>query len=82
MTTRVLKLSISLPKRLIAIADEVASEEKISRSKVVSRCLEELAHSRREKLMIEYYKTMAKEHRDFTHKSARVIQDIVSSWHD
>ena len=82
MTIRVEKLSISLPKRLISIADEVASEKKISRSKVISRCLEELAHSRREKLMIEYYQTMAKEHRDFINKSVRVIQDIVSSWRD
>ncbi len=82
MTPQVAKLSISLPKSLIAVADEIAKENKISRSKVVSRCLEELARSRKEKLMIEYYKTMAREQQDFARKSVKVIQNIASSWGD
>ena len=82
MAPKVAKLSISLPKNLISLADEIAKEEKIKRSKVISRCLEELARSRKEKLMIEYYKTMAKEHEDFAKKSVKVIQNIASSWGD
>ena len=82
MAPQVAKLSISLPKNLISFADEVANEENISRSKVVSRCLEELARTRKENLLIEYYKTMAKEHEDFAKKSVKVIQNIASSWGD
>jgi len=76
------RLTVSVPKNLISLADEIASEENIRRSKVVSRCLEELAHNRKEKLMIEYYQIMAKEHADFAKKSIKVIQNIASSWRD
>ena len=43
MATRAEKLTISLPSNLIQVADEIAHEKKISRSKVVSSCLQELA---------------------------------------
>ena len=65
MTTQVAKLTISLPKSLVSLADEVASEENISRSRVVSNCLIDLAQKRKMKLMEEGYKVMAKENSDF-----------------
>jgi len=65
MTTQVAKLTISLPKSLVSLADEVASEENISRSRVVSNCLSELAQKRKMRLMEEGYKAMAKENSDF-----------------
>ncbi len=65
MTTRVVKLTISLPKSLVSLADEVASEENISRSRVVSNCLSEFAQKRKMQLMEEGYKVMAKENSDF-----------------
>jgi len=65
MTTQVAKLTISLPKSLVSLADEVASEENISRSRVVSNCLRELAQKRKMQLMEEGYKVMAKENSDF-----------------
>ncbi len=65
MTTQVTKLTISLPKSLVSLADEVASEENISRSRVVSNCLRELAQKRKMQLMEEGYKVMAKENSDF-----------------
>lgn len=57
------KLTISLPKNLISFADEIAHERKISRSKVVSQCLEEFAQKRTIKLMEEGYREMAEENR-------------------
>jgi len=51
MTTQVAKLTISLPKNLVSFADEVASEENISRSRVVSNCLSEFAQKRKMQLM-------------------------------
>ena len=65
MVTGVAKLTISLPKSLISLADEVANEENISRSKVVSNCLRELGQKRTIELMKEGYKAMAKENTDF-----------------
>jgi len=82
MVTRATRLSITIKPELKAVADEIAKENKTSRSKVISQCLEELARNRKEKSMIKYYETMAKEHRDFAKKSVKVIQNIASSWKD
>ena len=82
MVAQTTKLTVTVSPELKEIASQVAREMKTSRSKVVAQCLEELARSRKEKLMIKYYKDMAKEHRDFAKKSAKVIQEIASSWGD
>ena len=82
MVTQTTRLTVTIRPELKAVADEIAKENKISRSKVVSQCLEELAHKHRENLMIQYYKTMAIEHKDFAEKSVKVIQKIASSWGD
>jgi len=76
------RLSVTIRQELKALAEEVARESHTSTSKVVSRCLEDLAHNRKEELMIGYYKAMAAEHRDFARKSTRVIQKIAASWGD
>jgi len=77
MTTQVAKLTISLPKNLISFADEVANEQNISRSRVVSNCLSEFAQKRRMQLMEEGYKVMAKENSDFA-KLAFALQSEVA----
>ena len=82
MVTQTTRLTITIKSELKAIADEVARENKTSRSRVISQCLEELARNRKEKLMVKYYQTMAKEHRDFAKKSVKVIQNIASSCGD
>ncbi len=80
MTTQVAKLTISLPQNLLSFADEVASEEKISRSKVVSNCLSEFAKKRKIELMEEGYKAMAKEHELFAEISAKAASEVVPPW--
>ena len=40
MSTQVVKVTVSVPAELIKLADLVAKEKKISRSKVVSSCLQ------------------------------------------
>ena len=80
MATQVAKMTISLPKSLISLADEVASEENISRSKVVSNCLRELAQKRTIGLMEEGYKAMAKEHEQFAEISAEAAAEVVPLW--
>jgi len=80
MVTQVAKLTISLPKSLISFADEVASEENISRSKVVSNCLRELAQKRKIQLMEEGYEAMAKENREFAKMAFELQRRVVPEW--
>lgn len=80
MATRVGKLTISLPKSLISFANEVASEENISRSRVVSNCLRELAQKRKIQLMEEGYKAIAEENRKFAKMAFDLQREIVPEW--
>ena len=59
MTTQVVKVTVSVPKDLVKMADKVAKERKTSRSKVVSSCLQELAKKRFEAELEEGYRVMA-----------------------
>jgi metal-responsive CopG/Arc/MetJ family transcriptional regulator len=77
-----IRLSVTVRPELKRVADEIAKENKITRSKLISQCLEELARKRKEELLIKYYKTMAKEHGNFAMQSAAVIQNIAASWRD
>jgi metal-responsive CopG/Arc/MetJ family transcriptional regulator len=61
MSTQVVKLTVSIPAELVKMADKVAKEKKISRSKVVSSCLQELAKQRFQADLEEGYKAMAKD---------------------
>jgi metal-responsive CopG/Arc/MetJ family transcriptional regulator len=60
MSIQVVKLTVSVPAELVKLADKVAKEKKISRSKVVSSCLQELAKQRFQADLEEGYKAMAK----------------------
>jgi len=80
MTEQVAKLTISLPKSLISFADEVASENNISRSKVLSNCLREFAQKRKIQLMEEGYKAMAKENMEFAKMTFELQRKTVPEW--
>jgi len=76
------KLTISLPEELIAFADQVAKEEKISRSKVFSMCLREAAKKRREAEMAEGYLAMAKEMKQFAADSINITHEVLPEWNE
>ncbi len=80
--TRKIRLSVTVSPELKAMIDEIKRETKSTRSAVISNCLEELARSRKDALMIKYYETMANEHKTFAKESVNVIQKIASSWSD
>ncbi len=80
MVMKVTKLTISLPKNLIALTDEIAKERKVSRSKVVSSCLQELAEKRLRAEMEGGYKAMAKEQRQLTKMSFELQRRVVPEW--
>ena len=79
---RKVRLSITVPPELKAFAQEIAKETNTTASSIVSQCLRELAHKHKERLMIEYYQTMAKEDDQFAKESVGVIQKVASSWSD
>ena len=80
MATQVAKLTISLPKSLISFADKIASEEKISRSKVIALCLQEVAEQRRITELEEGYKAMAKENREYAKTAFELQRRVIPEW--
>ena len=68
------KLTISVPKNLLAVADKMADEMKISRSKVISLCLQEMADRRKENAMKEGYLAMAEQHGKFAGMTSGILQ--------
>lgn len=74
------RLTISLPQSLLALTDEVASEKKISRSKLISDCLLEMAEKRKLAEMEEGYRAMAEEHRQFTEMASAIAREVVPNW--
>ena len=77
---RTAKLTVSLPKDLILLADRIAKEKKISRSKVISACLQELAEKQWAGEMAEGYKSMAKEQKIFGAMAARIAPEVWPEW--
>ena len=77
---RTAKLTVSLPRELILLADQIAKEKKISRSKVVSACLQELAEKQRVAEMVEGYKAMAKEQKQFAAMASEIEHEVLPEW--
>ena len=80
MSTQVVKLTVSVPAELVKMADKIAREKKISRSKVVSSCLQELAKQRFQADLEEGYKAMAKEEKQLARETFEVQSEIVPEW--
>ena len=80
MSIQVVKLTVSVPAELVKLADKVAKEKKISRSKVVSSCLQELAKQRFQADLEEGYKAMAKEEKQLARETFEVQSEIVPEW--
>ena len=74
---QVARLTISLPRDMISFADKVANERKISRSKAISSCLQEVAEQRRLAELEEGYKAMAEENREFAKMAFELQQRVV-----
>ena len=78
--SQVAKVTISLPRDMISFADKVANERKISRSKAISSCLQEVAEQRRLAELEEGYKAMAKENREFAKMAFELQRRVVPEW--
>jgi metal-responsive CopG/Arc/MetJ family transcriptional regulator len=80
MSTQVVKLTVSIPKELVKMADKVAKEKKISRSKVVTSCLQELAKQRLQAELEEGYRAMAKINKQLANETFEAQREIVPKW--
>ncbi|MGD0855552.1 MAG: hypothetical protein ABSA18_07080 [Dehalococcoidia bacterium] len=78
MTGQVVKLTISLPRELLSITDEIAAEKKISRSKVVYMCLRDLADQRLQLKMAEGYKMLAEDNLKFANQAINIAREILA----
>lgn len=77
---RTVKLTISLPEELILFTDEFAKKKKISRSKVISLWLKELAEKQRIAEMAEGYKFIAEEQKQFTTIASGTELEVIPDW--
>ena len=77
---RVEKLTVSLPPDLIRLTDAIARERKISRSKVVASCLQELAEQRFRESMAEGYRRMAKGSLTFARGAINAAGSTLPEW--
>ena len=78
MATGAVKVTISVPHNLVAVADEVAYEKNISRSKVISFCLQDLAAARLHQKMEEGYKALSKENLRFAEGAVDLANEVLS----
>jgi len=80
MTMQIERLTISLPRDLVALTDKIAHEKKISRSKVVAACLQELAQNRLRQEMAEGYRVMAQENIQFAREAMEIAHEVLPEW--
>jgi metal-responsive CopG/Arc/MetJ family transcriptional regulator len=80
MTVNASKLTVSVPKDLIVIADEIAKDKNISRSKLITQCLQELAKKHIREQMEEGYRVMAKEQEAVAEISFDLQREVVPKW--
>jgi metal-responsive CopG/Arc/MetJ family transcriptional regulator len=74
------KLTISLPQELVALADRIAKENKISRSRVVSVCLQEMAEKQKALNMAEGYKKLARSQKQFVGMASQTVSEVLPEW--
>ena len=80
MTVKVERLTISVPRDLIALSDEIAEEWKVSRSKVFSTCLQMFANKRLREEMVEGYRVMAEGNLQFAREAMEIAHESLPEW--
>lgn len=80
MTTKTARITVSLPLNLIAVAKEIADEKRLTRSRLVSMCLQELAEKRKSETMKDGYMAMAKQHEEFARMTSDVLHETIPEW--
>ena len=74
---KVAKVTISLPRDLLALADRLARERSTTRSAVIAELLEKEEEARIQSLMEEGYREMAEENRRLAEEAFPLASDMV-----
>ena len=78
MNTRSMsKVTVSLPSRLVEVADRMAEESSSTRSAVIAELLEREDKARREALMEEGYREWAEENRRLAEEVFPLAAEVV-----
>ena len=80
MTSRTVKLTVTVPAELVALTDEVARERGTSRSKVVAACLREMADRRLRAEMEEGYRALAGELKETAALARQAQRQVLPEW--
>jgi len=78
--SRTAKLTISLPEELVSFVNEMARENRTSRSKVFSSCLQELAQRHRTDEMAQGYQAMVKEQKKLADIASKIEHEVIPEW--
>lgn len=72
-----IKLTISLPRSLVSFADDLAKGRNATRSKVFADILQEFAEQRKRDQLIEGYRAMAEQHREFAARALPLVNEVL-----
>ena len=74
---RVAKITISLPKELLDVADRLARERATSRSGVIAELLDKEEEAHIQELMVEGYREMAEENRRLAEEAFPLASQMI-----
>ncbi len=77
MSAAMENITVSVPSKLVSVVEEIVKEEKTNRSRVISRCIEEMAKKRTIRLMEEGYMAMAEEQKQIAGEFLELQSEIV-----
>ena len=80
MPSRTIRLTVNIPENVAEQTAKIASARKISRSKLVVECLRQAIAERDRQMLIEGYKAMAQEHREFARFSENAARETLPDW--
>jgi metal-responsive CopG/Arc/MetJ family transcriptional regulator len=80
MATRTIRLSATLPKKVLEEVDEIAALDKVSRSQLISKCLMEMVKNRKAMLLAQGYQAMAKQHAEFAELAEDAAREALPKW--
>lgn len=77
---QVAKLTISLPRDLLSLVNELAKEAELSRSRFIAVCLRDRAEQVKQAQMKEGYEAMAEEQRKFAAAALALAGEVLPEW--
>ncbi len=80
MVKQMVRLSATVPKHIFDETNEIAAASNISRSQLISELLTEMIQRRKQELLVEGYKALAKQHEEFVSLSQDTAKETLPVW--